>query len=1444
MLHFAFHYRGATGQNRNCTAMKHLLVFLALATLVAGHSLAANVTINGAQTYQTVDGYGVNINTGWWNNGEVKPAIDMLVDQLGASIFRSVIEEMDWEAVNDNSDPNVFNWTYYNSVYSNAKFQGIWNTLKYLNQKGIQQNGLVISFMGKAPDWMGANATIDTNKEDELVESVASCLYYARFTAGIQFSKISPFNEADTGGVEGPNMGTTQFARVLNKLALKLDAIGMSDVRFHAPEAAGGMDPFFDAMVTYPAIMGKLDLWAIHTYDDSTDDAQTKISASAYPSKKFWVTETASFSNVLGHLDENPTGILIWDGLDSVYEHAIRAGRGNTPPNDSPGIEAPLIAYNTSTHLYTPRKGFYENAQLFKFVAPGAVRIGATDDNGNLTTYAFRQPGTGRLTIVGRNASGSAIAVNGTLTNLPTTPSTLEFYRTNSTLNLALGTDVAVSPSGSFSVSIPANTYFTLVSPAPTFLGHEVKVDAQGKLVPWFAPAANAYHEFLTKRWNFIKSGSFPTPGNPTYPQYFLHSGFATTNPGIDPDYWMNAISEVVPNWFESARLYYAYSGDAAPLALAKAVMDHSLTNGISPANFAWPNLPYTGGNHSEVPIRGFFSNNIFKQHETQPGYAGDMGLAYFRMWQYSGEQKYLTAAINTANTLAAKARVGSATQSIWPYSVVMDTGEITSEYGANFMGCYELFSHLIAANANPSKNADYEAARTKCRNFLLNFPMVTGYWADGHPDNLIHSNQNRSNTPKSNVALYMLDFPGFDPNFTTNLPALIAWTETWFVNRTSGSEPATYYGANIVGEQDDFNYKMDYQTARYAAECAQWFRVSGDASYQEKAYRALNFVTYCSTPEGRPTESPFSLNIATWWGDCFGECPRMFYQAFKAMPEWAPPRQNHILYSYDILTNVSYAPYEVAYNAAASSGVEYFRLAYQPTDVTVDGVNVPPTTNPAVAGWTSRLLPGGDYAITLRRSAGGRVRLFNTAENNPPTCTLTSPANNANVATGANILLTATAVDSDGTIAKVEFFNGTTKLGEDTTTPYHFSWNNLTAGTYTLTATATDNRGAQTTSPSATLTVGPSSSIAFGSDADVSSFDTITDNTGAYINACRFPCATTMSINAIHARVGTIANNKSYKCAVYEEIGGVITKLREGATLTGVQAGLHDFPLTSAANVTAGNYYWLAIWSDDVNAKVIALPNGSVSYAAYPYGTWPNTLSFNGSTTFTYSIYATGTATANSAPTCSAGANQTITLPASAALSGSASDDGLPAALTVAWSPESGPGTVSFGNATARSTSASFSAPGNYILRLTASDGAVTTASDVLVTVRDSFAAWAARNGVPADNTDFNHDGVPNLMAYALGLSPTANSTANLPFATRETISGSDYLAITVNRVAIAPGITYTAEVSGDLTQWDSGPTFTTVIENTPTLLKVRDNTPIAPPTTLRFIRLQVTQP
>ncbi len=78
----------------------------------------------------------------------------------------------------------------------------------------------------------------------------------------------------------------------------------------------------------------------------------------------------------------------------------------------------------------------------------------------------------------------------------------------------------------------------------------------------------------------------------------------------------------------------------------------------------------------------------------------------------------------------------------------------------------------------------------------------------------------------------------------------------------------------------------------------------------------------------------------------------------------------------------------------------------------------------------------------------------------NFPTVTLTSPTNNTTFMQGEAINLSATATDADGTIESVKFYDGTTLLITDNTSPYTFSWTGASAGTHIVKVVATDNLG------------------------------------------------------------------------------------------------------------------------------------------------------------------------------------------------------------------------------------------------------------------------------------------------------------------------------------------------------------------------------------------------
>jgi RHS repeat-associated protein len=132
-------------------------------------------------------------------------------------------------------------------------------------------------------------------------------------------------------------------------------------------------------------------------------------------------------------------------------------------------------------------------------------------------------------------------------------------------------------------------------------------------------------------------------------------------------------------------------------------------------------------------------------------------------------------------------------------------------------------------------------------------------------------------------------------------------------------------------------------------------------------------------------------------------------------------------------------------------------------------------TTSPYTFAWANPA--PASYSLTAKVTDSGGSTKTSTAVSikvlAPPTVNLTSPANGSSFQPGATISLAASASAASGaSISKVQFFNGATLLGQDTTSPYTFSWTNVAAGNYTLTAVATDNKGGTATSTAANVTV------------------------------------------------------------------------------------------------------------------------------------------------------------------------------------------------------------------------------------------------------------------------------------------------------------------------------------------------------------------------------------
>ena len=236
-------------------------------------------------------------------------------------------------------------------------------------------------------------------------------------------------------------------------------------------------------------------------------------------------------------------------------------------------------------------------------------------------------------------------------------------------------------------------------------------------------------------------------------------------------------------------------------------------------------------------------------------------------------------------------------------------------------------------------------------------------------------------------------------------------------------------------------------------------------------------------------------------------------------------------------------------------------------------------TSSPYTVSWTG--VAAGTYSI---RAVGFNQRpesstssaiavIVNPPPNQPPTVTMTSPVNNSTYTAPTDIPLAATATDSDGTIASVRFYRGSTLLATDTASPYEYTWTNVSSGTYQLRAVAQDNQGATSTSTVVTVTVLSSSTPAvwytLTTAANPANGGTVSPASGTYLAGSQIQVTATPNANYTFATWSgdasgtnptvtltmdsnkTLTANFTYTPPVNSSPSVTITSPADGATFT-----------------------------------------------------------------------------------------------------------------------------------------------------------------------------------------------------------------------------------------------------------------------------------------------------
>jgi hypothetical protein len=175
-----------------------------------------------------------------------------------------------------------------------------------------------------------------------------------------------------------------------------------------------------------------------------------------------------------------------------------------------------------------------------------------------------------------------------------------------------------------------------------------------------------------------------------------------------------------------------------------------------------------------------------------------------------------------------------------------------------------------------------------------------------------------------------------------------------------------------------------------------------------------------------------------------------------------------------NVNTGTGPLPFSVTDLQTPASGLTVSAASSNPTLVPASGIVL---TNSG-ANWTVTVTPASGQTGTATISLTVCDTSLCTTTNflltvlAPPVITLTSPSRSASYTAPASITLAASVTANGHVISKVQFLNGTSVIGQSTSSTYNFNWNGVAAGTYSLVAQAVYDSGAVVTTPAVSVTV------------------------------------------------------------------------------------------------------------------------------------------------------------------------------------------------------------------------------------------------------------------------------------------------------------------------------------------------------------------------------------
>ncbi len=441
------------------------LLFVSSIVVPAVCASAVDVTVDGAQRFQTIEGFGTCL-IAWTERFRslyrTEDFQKIYVEGVGCNMLRVNMWGPTFERPTED-------WTQIRSEDFDMEASGGRPRIFVDFGRGILKLNpavKIISTVWSPPAWMKLNKSI-TDKRSGAIRAGGYgdinnrvdpnyfkhfCKWMAEYVKvhdkqGVPFYAVSPGNEVQfTQSFESCVWDGKDYVTILIMLREMLNAEGYGHVKIFGPETMtshlyeGGTGSYVKAIMDNPKALESLDVFATHGYEDGV-----KAEMSATSSRKLW--DLIEDTGKPFWITEGGTGDHLWPapihrGIGNALHNALVAGNCSAfvPWQITEGRESIHAIMVMST--YTPKT--YTAMHYSKFIRPGARRIDAQPGFGDVQVGAFLHEGSAELTIVAINPTEQGQELNLTFRNLEGVAS-LKAYRTSASENLQDAGDVAVN---------------------------------------------------------------------------------------------------------------------------------------------------------------------------------------------------------------------------------------------------------------------------------------------------------------------------------------------------------------------------------------------------------------------------------------------------------------------------------------------------------------------------------------------------------------------------------------------------------------------------------------------------------------------------------------------------------------------------------------------------------------------------------------------------------------------------------------------------------------------------------------------------------------------------------------------------------------------------------------------------------------------------------------